>query len=121
MPMTQANLPDIRRLASNGAFSFTGHASQQIISRGIPYNDVEDILTSQTNQIIECQSPSRMPGKAHTNERILLYDPKSPVDAIVVFCPLFLPAPEIRIITVEMVDSAIWIRRDGQIPCLIRR
>lgn len=121
MPMTQADLPNVRRLASNGAFSFTGHASQQIISRGIPYDDVESILTSQTNQIIECQSPSCMPGKTHTNERVLLYDPQSRVDAIVVFCPIFLPTPEIRIITVELVDNAIWIRQPGQTPCLIRR
>ncbi len=121
MPMTQANLPDIRRLASNGAFSFTGHASQQIISRGISYDDVESILTSQTNQIIECQSPSCAPGKPHTNERVLVYDPQSRTDAIVVFCPLFLPTPEIRIVTVEIVDDTIWIRQNGQIPCLIRR
>lgn len=121
MPMTQADLPDIRRLASNGALSFTAHAAQQIVSRGILYDDVEKILTSQTNQIIECQSPSCAPGKAHTNERVLVYDPQSQVDAIVIFCPLLLPTPDIRIVTVEMVDDAIWTRQNGQIPCLVRR
>lgn len=119
--MPQANLPDIRQLASNGALSFTEHASQQIISRGISCDNVENILTSQTNQIIEYQSPSCTPGRTHTNERVLVYDPHSRIDAIVVLCPLFLPTPEIRIITVEIVDEAVWIRQNGKIPCLVRR
>lgn len=119
--MTQADLSAIRQLAKNGAFSFSDHAYAQMLNRGITYDDVESILTSSTNQIIECQSPSCTPGKSHTDERILLYDPCASKDAIVIFVLLLVPAPDLRIVTVEYVDSAKWERNEGSVPCLVRK
>lgn len=119
--MTQADLPVIRQLAQNGAFSITSHAYDQMRDRGITYDDVESILTSATNQIIETQSPSRTPGKAHADERVLLYDPCGGKDAIVIFVALLVPAPDLRIVTVEHVDNAKWERKGGQVPCLVRK
>lgn len=118
--MTNAHLPSIRRLAQNGAFSFTNHAYDQMLNRDVSYDDVEAILTSPTNQIIECQSPSSTPGKEHNDERVLLYDPYGPKDAIVVFVALFIPTPELRIVTIENVDNAVWERKEGT-PCLVRK
>lgn len=119
--MTQTDLPAVRQLARNGAFSITGHAYDQMLARNITYDDIEGILTSNTNQIIECQSPSNAPGKKHADERILLYDPCGGKDAIVIFVALLIPSPDLRIITVENVDTAIWERSEGSIPCLVRK
>lgn len=118
--MNQSDLPTVRHLAQNGAFSFTNHAYAQMLMRDVSFDDVEAILISHTNQIIECQSPSMTPGKEHADERVLLYDPRSSKDAIVVFIVLFTPTPELRVITVENVDERIWKRKQG-IPCLVRK
>ena len=91
--MNQSDLPTVRHLAQNGAFSFTNHAYEQMLMRDVSFDDVEAILISHTNQIIECQSPSMTPGKEHADERVLLYDPRSSKDAIVVFIVLFTPTP----------------------------
>lgn len=119
--MTQSDLPTLRRLVGNGVLSYSGHAYQRMLDRGISHEDVEDILTSNTNQIIECQSPSCTPGKEHVDERVLIYDPNNQVDAIVIVSPLFQPAPDVRVITAQKVDDAIWVRQKGKTPCLIRR
>lgn len=119
--MNQTDLPTIRQFAKNGAFSISNHAYVQMLSRNISYDDVERILTSQTNQIIECQSPSQTPGKKHKHERVLIYDPYDSKDAIIIFVMLFTPSPDIRIVTVENVDEAKWAREDGKIPCLVRK
>ena len=118
--MTQSDLPIVRRLVQNGAYSFSDHAYSRMLERDISFDDLEAILTSCTNQIIECQSPSMTPGKEHADERVLLYDPRSSKDAIVVFIVLFTPTPELRVITVENVDEKIWKRKQG-IPCLVRK
>lgn len=119
--MTQNDLPTIRRLAQNGAFSVSGHAIDQMLARNITYADLESILTSPANQIIECQSRSMTPGKQHSDERILIYDPKYAKDTIVIFVVLTAPVPDLRIITVENVDYTIWERREGAVPCLVRK
>ena len=119
--MTQADLPAVRQLAKNGAFTITKHAYGQMLARGITYDEVESILTSPTNQIIECQSPSKTPGKQHTDERILLYDPCGGIDAIVIFVVILIPAPDLRIVTVENVDNKKWNRSEGATPCLVRK
>lgn len=61
--MNQSDLPTVRLLARNGAFSFTNHAYKQMLNRDVSFDDVEAILISPTNQIIECQSPSSTPEK----------------------------------------------------------
>lgn len=119
--MNQSDLPTIRQLAQNGAFSFSDHAFAQMLSRNITYDDVERILISQTNQIVECQSPSQTPGKQHKDERVLLYDPCDEKDAIIIFVVLLVPSPDIRVVTVENVDDAIWKREKGKNPCLVRK
>ena len=119
--MNQSDLPAIRQLAKNNAFSISGHASDQMLSRNISYDDIERILTSPTNQIIERQSPSQTPGKKHKHERVLIYDPCDNKDAIIIIVVIIIPSPDIRIVTVENVNEAIWTRKDGEIPCLVRK
>lgn len=118
--MTQSDLPTIRLLAKNGAFGVTRHAYDRMLERNISFDDIEGILTSPTNQIVECQSPSNTPGKEHNDERVLLYDPYGPKDCIIIFVALFNPTIELRIITVENVNEGKWKRREG-IPCLVRK
>lgn len=118
--MTQSDLPAVRQLARNDAFSFTKHAYDQMNTRDISYDDVKAILISPTNQIVECQPPSNTPGKEHTHERILLYDPCGAKDTIIVFVVLLAPTPDLRVITVENVDNTIWERKVG-VPCLARK
>lgn len=119
--MNQSDLPTIRQLAKNGAFSATNHAYSQMLGRSITYDDVKNILTSTTNQIIECQSPSQAIGKQHKDERVLVYDPCSSKDVIVVFVVLLVPVPDLRIVTVEKVDYTKWEKNDGSIPSLTRK
>lgn len=118
--MTQSDLPAVRRLVQNGAYSFSDHAYSRMLERDISFDDLEAILTSSTNQIIECQSPSNTPGKEHADERVLLYDPCGPKDAIVVFAVTFDTAPNLHIVTVENVDDTKWQRQSG-VPCLVRK
>jgi hypothetical protein len=119
--MTQSDLPQFRQLACNQAFSISKHAYNQMLKRDISYDDVEAILSSNTNQIIECQSPSSTPGKEHCDERILIYDPMY-FKAVILVCIIhFYPAPEIRIVTTEIVDEGKWIKKDGANPCLVRK
>lgn len=118
--MDQSDLPTVRLLARNGAFSFTNHAYMQMLNRDVSFDDVEAILISPTNQIIECQSPSSTPGKEHSDERVLLYDPCGSKDTIIIFVVLFTPTPDLRVVTVENVDEEIWERKEG-IPCLVRK
>ena len=119
--MTQADMPQIRQLACNGAFSYTGHAFTQMLDRDITYDDIEAILVSATNQLIECQSPSNTPGKEHRDERLLFYDPFYSKEIILICIILFQPMPEIRVITAEMVDHTKWEKNEGSVPCLIRK
>ena len=101
--MNQSDLPTVRLLARNGAFSFTNHAYKQMLNRDVSFDDVEAILISPTNQIIECQSPSSTPGKEHSDERVLLYDPCGSKDTIIIFVVLFTPTPDLRVVTVKML------------------
>ena len=91
-----------------------------MLKRDVSFDDVEAILISPTNQIIECQSPSSTPGKEHADERVLLYDPCGSKDTIIIFVVLFTPTPDLRVVTVENVDEEIWERKEG-IPCLARK
>ena len=118
--MNQSDLPTIRLLAGNGAFSISRHAYNRMLERDISIDDVEGILTSPTNQIVECQPPSTTPGKEHDDERVLLYDPCGPKYSIIVLAVLFTSTPDLRIVTVENVNEGKWERREG-VPCLVRK
>lgn len=118
--MTQNDLSQFRQLAKNGQISYSGHALQRMLERGISLNIVEDILRSDSNQILETQSPSLTPGMEHPNERILIYDPYSCADVIVLCVILFVPLPEISVITAMYVQDEKWERVSGN-PALVRK
>ncbi len=118
--MVQPELLTIRQLAKNGAFSESGHAHQQMLDRSIFYDDIESVLTSESNQILEKQSPSCVPSKTHLDERILIYDPCYCKEIILVCVVMMKPIPEIRIITAEPVDPCVWKKNNTQVPGLIR-
>ena len=119
--MVQSDLPAVRQLVVNGALTISDHAYNQMLRRNILYDDVEDILSSSTNQIVECQSPSHDPNRSHTDERVLICDPFYPKDIIVIIVALLIPSPEIRVITAEYIDNSIWIKQPGQIPAIVRK
>ncbi len=118
--MTQSDLPQFRQLAKNGQVNYRVHALKQMLSRRISTVLVEAILMSSTNQLIETQSPSSTPGKEHADERVLIYDPKSSSDVIVICVISFLPLPQITVITAEHVQEDKWERVSGN-PALIRK
>lgn len=120
--MNQSDLPQIRLLAKNEAYTVSGHATQQMLNRGISFDDIENVLTSPTNQLLETQSPSSTPGKEHEDERFLIFDPQY-YKAVIVICVLLMedsPFPEIRIITAEYADSRKWKEQKDKIPSLVR-
>lgn len=119
--MRASDLPDLRRVARTKAVTYSGHAIDQMLSRGITTDDVEEILESNTNQLIEVQSPSIAPGKKHRNERDLIYDPNHKPDAIIVMVLLFNPSPEIRVVTVEMPSDETWNHNPGADPALTHK
>lgn len=119
--MNQSDLPAVRQLVANGAFSISDHAYSQMLDRKIDYDDVEGVLSSSTNQIVECQSPSANLACPHTDERVLIYDPCYPKEIIVIVVALLIPAPEIRVITAMYIDNGIWTKKPGQIPALVRK
>lgn len=89
--MTQADLPAIRQLAKNSAFSFSDHAYAQMLNRGITYDDVESILTSSTNQIIECQFlPVLLENHTQTNVYSFMILVPRRMQSSFSFCCLFL-------------------------------
>lgn len=119
--MTKHDLPDMRLLAANENINYSGHALDQMFERDITTDDVENVLRSDTNQLIETQSPSAAIGRSHSDERFLIYDPKYTMDIIVVGVLQFVPLPEIYIVTVERVRDEVWDRIDGADPCLVRK
>ena len=119
--MTKADLPDLRRLATNDRISYSEHATDQMLDRNISRADVKDILSSPTNQLIETQSPSKAVGKTHSDERALVSDPLHKRAVIVVLVILFDPIPEIRVITVEPALEDRWDTHIGDDPWLVRK
>lgn len=115
------DLPDLRCVARAKSITYSEHALDQMLTRGISSDDVEEILESDTNQLIEIQPPSATPGRMHRDERDLIYDPNHSPDAIVVIVLLFNPLPEIRVVTVELPASDIWERHLGENPALRRK
>lgn len=119
--MTKSDLPNLRILANNNQISYTDHAFDQMLERGISRSDVKNILCSPTNQLIETQSPSKTKGKEHRDERALVSDPKYRDSIIVVLVILFKPLPEIRIVTVEYAREEEWDTHIGNDPWLVRK
>lgn len=77
-------LPQMRRVARNREPMPSGHATSQMIDRGISMENVQDVLSSSTNQVLEIQPPCAVPGKSHKDERILIFDPQYAMPLIVV-------------------------------------
>ena len=118
--MTKKDLPDLRRLVKNGSFDLTGHAYDQMLIRDISFDDVERILSSETNQLIEVQPPTDEPGRSHKNERILIYDPLFTPDTILVCVVNVQPIPEVIVITAERALPSKWRKVAGADPGLVR-
>ncbi len=119
--MNASDLPDFRRVAMSESITFSQHAYDQMLNRGISVEAVKEVLGSNTNQIIEIQSPSTTTGKEHRNERYLIYDPLHCSDTIVISVLLFNPTPEIHVVTVEHPNNSTWDRHPGQNPALTRK
>lgn len=118
--MTRSDLPQFRLLAKNSEIDYSGHALRQMLKRGISLDLVEEILKSESNQLIETQSPSLTPGKEHADERVLIFDPKSSSDVIVICAITFTPIPQISVVTAEQAVDEKWNRVSGD-PALIRK
>ena len=121
--MTKSDLPDLRRLAARGRITYSEHAFIQMLDRGISREDIKNILSSPTNQLIEVQPPSDEEGKRHKDERALVSDPeyKQGEDGIVVILVIqFNPYPELRIVTAMYVWEERWVQRPGEDPWLVR-
>lgn len=118
--MTRSDLPQFRLLAKNSGIDYKKHALSQMLNRGISTDLVEEILSSNTNQLIETQSPSSTPGKEHPDERVLIFDPNASPDVIVVCAITFSPIPQITVITAEHAQKDKWDKVSGD-PAWIRK
>lgn len=118
--MKKEDLPDLRKLAAMGAIEYSGHAIDRMLERGVSTENIEEILKSSSNQLIEVQSPSKVSGKEHSDERDLIFDPCNLCEIVVVIVILFTPTPSIRVVTVENVDGAKWIKYPDRNPSLVR-
>lgn len=122
--MTKNDLPTLRQLAANKSqITYSTHGHAQMLARGYTAADVEAILTSNTNQLVEIQPPTKRPGtKAHRNARYVISDPNyKPDTAIVLVLDLSSPtSPKIVIITVEPAEDAVWAKNPSTDPWLTR-
>lgn len=99
----------IRLLAKNNALLYKGHAFDQMMLRGIESTDVESILKSTTNEILEIQPPTTR----SKDERILIYDSEYPKEIIVV--TVMTNFPRVEVITAEFVDYNIWKKENNKL------
>lgn len=102
-------ISSIRQLAKNTSPLYKAHAFEQMMLRGIESSDVENILTSDTNEIIEIQPPTN----SAKDERILIYDSNYPKEIIVV--SVMTNFPRIEVITAEFVDYNIWKKENNKL------
>lgn len=114
-------LPQMRRVARNREPMPSGHATSQMIDRGISMENVQDVLSSSTNQVLEIQPPCAVPGKSHKDERILVFDPQYAMPLIVV-CSIIMEGgfPTIHLVTTELVDDNKWAPSGKDDPSLVR-
>lgn len=115
--MDQSYLPDIKKLVSAGQITYKLHGCLREMECGITTQDIFNVLTSTKNQVIEIQKPtSKSP-----DERVLVFDPTYEKDIIVVLALMITIAPEVRVITVELVDYDLWdIHTNGEVS-LVRK
>lgn len=122
--MTNKDLPTLRQLAANnGRIVYTKHGHSQMLARGYAMNDVETILRSTTNQLVEIQPPCLSGGpRYHKDERYVISDPNyHPDTAVLISLNLTNPAsPEIVVITVEPALDSIWDKDTNKDPWLTR-
>lgn len=122
--MTKKDLPTLRQLAANkGQITYSKHGHSQLVSRGYTTDDVEKILTSKSNQLVETQSPCLVPGpRFHKNERYVISDPgHHPDTAVVLALDMSNPSsPQIVIITVEPALDTVWDKDPSKDPWLTR-
>ena len=122
--MTNKDLPTLRQLAANNSrIKYTEHGHSQMVARGYTTNDVEKILTSTANQLVETQSPCLVPGpRFHRDERYIISDPTySPDTAVLIAINMLNPAsPEIVVLTVEPALDTIWDKDSTKNPWLTR-
>lgn len=121
--MQKSDLPALRQLAANGQIIYTRHGQARMLERGFFTTDIANILKSPTNQIIEVQSPSTAPGRAHRDERVLISDPMYHPDAAVLISMDFAnPSnPAIIILTVEEPRDEKWNKNKNSDPWLVRK
>lgn len=119
--MTQQEFQTLRHMANQDKITYTGHAFQQMLDRGIRKDEVKKVLSSDRNQLIEVQPSSGNPSKPHKDPRFLFSDPDNEREIIVVTVLPILPEPEIRVITVECASSEIWDKDKEKNPWLIRK
>ncbi|WP_144064173.1 DUF4258 domain-containing protein [Faecalibacterium sp. An58] len=118
---TKVYLPQIRLLAKNREPTLSYHATFQMIDRGISLKNVQDVLKSSTNQVLEIQPPCPIPGRCHKDERILIFDPQYNMPLIVVCSIIFKDSiPTIHLVTAELVDNNIWTNSGLDDPALVR-
>ena len=118
---TKVYLPQIRLLAKNREPTLSYHAASQMIDRGISLNNVQDVLKSSTNQVLEIQPPCTIPGRCHKDERILIFDPQYNMPLIVVCSIIFKDSiPTIHLVTAESVDNNVWTNSGLDDPALVR-
>ncbi len=116
MGVSQTYLPDIKRVVCIGKISYRKHCLERMFEREISRADVLHILTSETTEIVEIQPPTQK----SINERILVYDSCYNKKIIVVLTPILTNGPELRIITVEHVDTSIWMSTEKAPPTIKR-
>lgn len=118
---TKVYLPQIRLLAKNREPTLSYHATFQMIDRGISLKNVQDVLKSSTNQVLEIQPPCPIPDRCHKDERILIFDPQYNMPLIVVCSIIFKDSiPTIHLVTAELVDNNIWTNSGLDDPALVR-
>lgn len=122
--MTKNDLPTLRLLASNTSqIRYSKHGHSQMQTRGYSTNDVERILTSKTNQLVEVQPPCLVKGpRFHKDPRYVISDPTfNPDTAVVIALDLSVPSsPLIWIITVEPALNTVWAKNPAKDPWLTR-
>lgn len=114
--MNCSYISQIRQLALNGMVRLKKHAINRCFERDICHRDIIDVLTSNTNAIVETQKAT----DESPDERILIYDHQNPKEIVIVLMIDFVTIPTLRIITVEFVDNNIWDKR-SEPPWLKRK
>ena len=122
--MTKKDLPALRLLAKNKSqIIYSKHGHQQMIARGYSSQAVQEILTSNTNQLVEIQPPCLVKGpRYHKDERYVISDPNyHPDTAVILTLDWSNPSsPQLVVITVEPALDTVWAKNPDTDPWLTR-